>query len=63
MLKPMPRLIDPVGHCAEGFREADAWDRRQLAAASLDERLRIAELLRRRVYGESAPDVRESNRS
>ena len=59
----MPRLIEPLGHRAKGFREADAWDRQQLARMSVDERLRIAELLRRRVYGEHAPDVRESERS
>ncbi|TMA43517.1 MAG: hypothetical protein E6J83_10115 [Deltaproteobacteria bacterium] len=58
----MPRLIDPVGHRAHGFAEADAWDREQVARTSVDERLRIAELLRRRVYGEHAPDVRESER-
>jgi hypothetical protein len=58
----MPRLVQPVGHRAKGFAEADAWDREQLARLSLDERLRIARLLRRRVYGEQAPDVRESQR-
>ena len=58
----MPRLIDRVGHRANGFAEVDAWDREQLARTSVDERLRIAELLRRRVYGEHAPDVRESER-
>lgn len=56
----MPRLIEPVGHRANGFCEAAAWDREQLAGMSLEERLRIAETLRRRVYGENAPDVRES---
>ena len=56
----MPRLIEPVGHRANGFREADAWDREQLARTSLEERLRIAEILRRRAYGETAADVRES---
>ena len=58
----MSRLIDPIGHRANGFAEADAWDREQLARTSVDDRLRIAELLRRRVYGEHAPDVRESER-
>jgi hypothetical protein len=58
----MPRLIEPIGHQAKGFREAEAWDREQLARMSLDERLRIAELLRRRVYGADAPDVRRSER-
>jgi formate-dependent phosphoribosylglycinamide formyltransferase (GAR transformylase) len=58
----MPRMIEPVGHRAKGFAEADAWDRDQMAGTSLDERLRIAETLRRRVYGDDAPDVRESER-
>jgi hypothetical protein len=58
----MPRAIERVGHQARGFAEAEAWDREQAAALSLDERLRIAETLRRRVYGDDAPDVRESER-
>jgi hypothetical protein len=56
----MPRLIEAIGHKAKGFSEGDAWDRAQLARASLDERLRIAETLRRRVYGDDPADVRES---
>ena len=56
----MPKFIEPVGHRATGFQEADTWDREQMAHLSLDERLKIAEILRRRVYGENAPDVRES---
>ena len=56
----MARLIEPVGHRAKNFADADSWDREQLARTSLDERLRIAEMLRRRVYGDHAPDVRES---
>lgn len=58
----MPRLIEPVGHKANGFSDADAWDRTQLAETTLEERLRIAEFLRRRVYGDDAADVRESER-
>ncbi len=55
--------MDPIGNRAKSFREADRWDREQLARMSLDERLRIAELLKRRVYGEHAPDIREAARS
>lgn len=58
----MPRSIERIGHQARGFAEAEVWDREQAAALSLDERLRIAETLRRRAYGEDAPDVRESER-
>jgi hypothetical protein len=58
----MARTIEPVGHRAKGFADADAWDREQHARLSLDERLRIAKLLRRRAYGEDAPDVRRSHR-
>lgn len=57
----MPRQIEPIGHKAKGFSDADAWDRMQLAELSLDRRLRIAETLRRRVYGDDAADVRESD--
>jgi hypothetical protein len=58
----MPRTIERIAHQARGFAEAEAWDREQVTALSLDERLRIAEMLRRRVYGDGAPDVRESER-
>ena len=58
----MQRKIECIGHQAKSFAEAEAWDREQAAALSLDERLRIAETLRRRVYGDDAPDVRESER-
>ena len=58
----MPRVIEPIGHKSNGFSDADAWDRAQLARTSLAERLTIAESLRRRVYGDDSPDVRESER-
>jgi hypothetical protein len=58
----MRRIIEPIGHLAKNLAEADAWDREQLARLSLAERLKIAEHLRYRVYGEDAPDVRESER-
>ena len=58
----MPRTIERIGHQARGFAEAEAWDREQAASLSLDERLRIAETLRRRAYGDDVPDVRESER-
>ena len=59
----MPRDIEPITHVAEDLKAADAWDRTQLARLTLDERLRIAELLRKRAYGEHASDVRESERA
>jgi len=62
MLSRVPRSMEPLGHRARGFSEADAWDREQLASMSLDERLRLAELLRRRAYGEDVPDLREFER-
>jgi len=60
--RKVPRTIERIAHQARGFAEAETWDREQVAALSLDERLRIAETLRRRVYGDDAPDVRESDR-
>lgn len=58
----MQRMIEPLVHRATSFSEADAWNREQLAGMTLDERLRIAEALRQRMYGDNPPDVRCSER-
>ncbi|MEO6029036.1 MAG: hypothetical protein ABIR79_19395 [Candidatus Binatia bacterium] len=58
----MPRLIEPVSNVARTFAEADAWEIEQLARLTLDQRLEIAELLKRRAYGTDQPDVREFER-
>ena len=56
------RQIQPVAHVARDFADADAWDRDQLSRLTLAERLHIAEELRRRAYGDDAPDVRAAQR-
>jgi hypothetical protein len=56
----MARQIEAVGHVAPSLASADEWDRAQLRELTLDERLRIAEMLRERAYGPDRPDVRES---
>lgn len=58
----MPRFVEPIGHVAETFEAADRWDVEQRARMTLEERLAIAEELRRRAYGDQSPDVRESER-
>jgi hypothetical protein len=56
------RQLQPVAHIALGFADADAWDRVQLSRLTLAERLQVAEELKRRAYGEGAPDVRAAQR-
>lgn len=60
---PRPRAIEPIGHKARSFEEADRWNREQNWALTPLERMQIARQLQIRVYGGDAPDVRESERS
>jgi len=48
---------------AHSFAEAERWNLKQLWAMTPEQRLEIAKVLRDRVYGADAPDVRESERS
>ena len=48
---------------AHSFAEAQQWSLQQMWAMTPDERLEIAKILRDRVYGADAPDVRESERA
>ena len=50
-------------HKATSFADAARWDREQQWALTPEERFEIARILRERVYGTDAPDVRESERS
>jgi len=53
--------VERIVNQANSFQAADEWDVRQQAALSRDERWRIAEQLKQRVYGTAAcPDVRKS---
>lgn len=54
--------MERVAFKTTSFAEADRWDREQVWAMTPDERLRILRILRERVYGKDAPDVRESER-
>jgi len=47
---------------SKNFIEADAWDVLQQTRMKLEERQRAATELKRRVYGEKVPDVREAHR-
>lgn len=53
--------MERIVNLTTSFKAADQWDVRQNANISRDERLRIAEQLKHRVYGgANCPDVRES---
>jgi len=45
-------------HKSWSFADAAVWDREPMWAMTPDERLEIARVLRERVYGADAPDVR-----
>lgn len=55
--------MEREAHKSRSFADAAAWDREQMWAMTPDERLEIARVLRERVYGADAPDVRESERA
>jgi len=57
-----PRM-EREGHKSYSFAEAEQWDLQQQWAMTPDERFEIARVLRERVYGVDAPDVREAERS
>ncbi len=50
-------------HKSHSFADAERWDREQMWSMTPDERIEIACILRERVYGTDAPDVRESERA
>ena len=54
--------MDRTANRAKTFAEAAQWDREQAWALTPDERLAIAKVLRDRVYGRDAADVRASQR-
>lgn len=57
------RSMDRTSHIARDFADADRWDREQQLSMTPDERLEVARVLRERVFGVDAPDVRESERA
>jgi hypothetical protein len=54
--------MDREANLARSFAEAEQWDLRQMWAMTPDERLDLAKVLRERVYGADAADVREAER-
>jgi hypothetical protein len=46
-------------HKSRSFEAAAAWDRRQQQAMTPDQRFEVVRILRERVFGADAPDVRE----
>jgi hypothetical protein len=56
------RVIARVVHKARSFAEAEEWDILQNVRMSADERRHAALELKRRVFGDKQPDVRESTR-
>lgn len=57
------RPLEPVAHHLIGFAAAREWDIEQELSLTLEERLAIAEELKRRAFGESPPDVSEAERA
>jgi hypothetical protein len=56
-------VMEREANKAHSFAEAERWNLKQLWAMTPEQRLEIAKVLRDRVYGADAPDVRESERS
>ena len=55
--------MERVANRALSFADAQRWDREQMWAMTPEERLDAARILRERVYGPDAPDVRAAERS
>jgi hypothetical protein len=52
-----------ICNIAKNHKDADEWDIRQHVAMSPNERMKIARILRERVYGKKTMDVREWQRT
>lgn len=51
-----------IVHKSKSFAEAETWDIHQHMEMTPEERQKIAYELRRRVYGDDCPDVKEAQR-
>ncbi len=51
-----------VFHKAKNKKEAEEWDIWQQISMTPDERLSVADELKRRVYGRNVPDIKEENK-
>ena len=54
---------DRTCHKSSSFEEAEAWDVEQQISMTPHERQEAALELKRRVYGEKSPDIKESHTS
>jgi predicted Fe-S protein YdhL (DUF1289 family) len=54
--------MERIFHKSRNFKEAEEWDILQHISMTPEERQEVAAELRRRVYGRSVPDVRETHR-
>jgi len=55
-------MMEKIVHISRDFREAEEWDILQQVSMTPEQRQEAAAELRRRVYGENCPDVREADR-
>lgn len=51
-----------VFHKAKNKKEAEEWDILQQISMTPDERLSVADELKKRVYGKKVPDIKESEK-
>jgi len=51
-----------VFHKAKNKQEAEEWDILQQISMTPDERLSVADELKKRVYGKNVPDVKEAHK-
>jgi hypothetical protein len=54
--------MEREANVAHSFAEAERWSLEQMWAMTPEERFEVARVLRERVYGSNAPDVREAER-
>lgn len=55
--------MERVYHKTKSYKEAEEWDILQHIRMTPEERQCVAAELRKRVYGENCPDVREAQRN
>jgi len=56
-------IMKRIVHKSKDYEEAERWDIKQQKEMTSQERQAAAKELKRRVYGENPPDVREAERS
>jgi hypothetical protein len=55
--------MERIAHKSRNFREAAEWDVEQHVSMTPNQRMLAAKVLRERVYGKNAKDVREWHRN